>query len=224
MRRFMRRWWKVTRQTEPPRKYCGVPGFRRERLGMLSALPGGRRCHYSHSGKVTNGKRTSQRFMSSYSLKQEGEMFLGEGWVSANIVHRNDQKTIRDQASTGIMVFPIQTQEYESGLHSSWLRCWTAETCRLKGPWRPQGWGHYMHYMLLHQLLPIWSSCCTWLTEVMAYDTSYQLSALRSFPVHLTSGDPNWSHWVVVQALTSGFIQVSLGYHDLYEWEPTHIK
>lgn len=64
----------------------------------------------------------------------------------------------------------------------------------------------------------------TWLTEVMAYDTSYQLSALRSFPVHLTSGDPNWSHWVVGQALTSGFIQVSVGYHDLDEWEPAHIK
>lgn len=33
----------------------------------------------------------------------------------------------------------------------------------------------------------------TWLTEVMACDTSYQLSVLRSFPVHLTSGDPEWS-------------------------------
>lgn len=57
----------------------------------------------------------------------------------------------------------------------------------------------------------------TWLTEVMACDTSYQLSVLRSFPVHLTSGDPYWSHWVVGQALTSGFIQLSLGYHDLDE-------
>lgn len=147
-------------------------------------------------------------------------MLLGEGWVSANIVHRNDiRKRSGVNRSNGFShsdsrIWIWSPLILTGTLHDQMLN--SRNTCRYKGPGRPQGWGHYMHYILLLSEVMHYINYCpyevvvvvTWLTEVMAYDTSYQLSVLRCLPVHLTSGEPNWSHWVVGQALTSGFIQV----------------
>lgn len=157
MRRFMRCWWKVTRQTEPPRKLRRA-GVQKGTTGNVVSAPWRPQMSLQSQWEGEERKKSIPKIYVFLQPKTRGRLNVFGRRLSF-CKHRPQkwyQKTLSEIRCQQIkvMVFPHS----DSGiwtwspliltgtLHDQMLN--SRNTCRFKWPWRPQGWGHYMHYIL----------------------------------------------------------------------------